>query len=136
MKKISDADRQTDYRRYNFIRIWGKRYAHMKARENGHSTHESSARGKGIMSRRQFFAWCKQRKNFIEFLNIYLEWAYEGFPEHLTPTIDRKDIEKGYVRGNIQWMSMQDNLKKKNESDYSFGKRHHVEFPALEGAKV
>lgn len=101
-------------RRYNFINIWQKRYAHMLARHDGRATTRSGAEGKGIMDREEFFAWCREFENLDIFLAIYYDWAGNGFNRWDSPSIDRINSELGYVAGNIQWMSYSENCKKNN----------------------
>lgn len=105
---------ETDNRRFNFIRIWQKRYAHMVARHEGNATTKSGAEGKGIMSREEFFEWCKDFDNLNVFIAIYFDWASNGFQRWDSPSIDRINSDLGYVAGNIQWLSYQDNCKKNN----------------------
>lgn len=106
---------EQDRRRYNFLRMWQKRYAHMKARHDGRSTNHSNANGKGLMSREEFFAWCKDFENMQVFLLMYFEWAAGGFSLWLSPSIDRIDPKKGYTAGNIQWLPFAENCKKNNK---------------------
>lgn len=105
---------QTEQRRYNFVRIWQKRYAHMVARHEGRSTNSSHANGKGICSKDEFFIWCKDFNNLNTFLAIYFEWAAADFPLHLAPSIDRIDSKKGYSCDNLQWLSFEENCRKHN----------------------
>lgn len=102
----------TEARRYNFLNIWAKHYAHMKARHEGRATHFSHCEGKGLMSREEFFEWCKDFENMQDFLTIYFEWASKGFPRDLSPSVDRIDSKLGYVAGNLQWLSFYDNSLK------------------------
>lgn len=107
---------QTEQRRYNFVRIWQKRYAHMLARQRGVASHQSNgALGKDIMSYDEFFKWCKDFDNLNTFLALYFDWAEDGFPRWLSPSIDRIDSHHGYIAGNIQWMSFADNCEKNNK---------------------
>ena len=101
-------------RRYSFIRIWQKRYAHMKARHEGRATHPSNCQGRGLMSQEEFFAWCKDFANLQHFLTLYFDWAESGFSAWFSPSIDRIDPAKGYVADNIQWLSFADNTEKNN----------------------
>lgn len=84
----------------------------MKARHEGRSDHFSHCQGKGLISKEEFFEWCKDFDNFQAFLTIYFEWASEGFPNGLTPTIDRVNSKLGYTKDNIQWLSFNDNSLK------------------------
>lgn len=105
---------ERDNRRFNMIRIWQKRYAHMVARHEGRSTNSSNSQGKGICSREDFFEWCKDFTNLQEFITLYFDWASEGFPLHLSPSVDRINSDKGYTCDNLQWLSFEENCRKNN----------------------
>lgn len=105
---------EQDQRRFNYIRIWQKRYAHMSARHDGRSTNSSQSQGKGICTREEFFEWCKSFEVLSDFMALYFDWAGEGFPLHLSPSVDRIDSTKGYVIGNLQWLSFEENCRKNN----------------------
>lgn len=105
---------ERDNRRFNMIRIWQKRYAHMVARHEGRSTNRSNSNGKGILTREEFFEWCKDFENLNVFLALYFDWAGEGFPLHLSPSVDRINPDLGYVIGNLQWLSFEENCRKNN----------------------
>lgn len=106
---------ETEQRRYNFTRMWGKRYAHMKARAEGRSTNSSHAAGKEFMAKEEFFDWCKKLENLDTFLILWFAWAEDGFPLWLTPSVDRINPDLGYTADNIQWMSFSDNCAKNNK---------------------
>lgn len=105
----------THQRRYNFLRVWDKRYYHMKARHEGNSTHFSHSNGKGLLSHEEFIKWCMAWENLQEFVTLYFEWAANGFQLWDSPSIDRIDSKKGYVVGNIQWLSFMDNTEKNHK---------------------
>lgn len=99
-------------RRYNFLNIWAKRYAHMKARHEGRASHYSHCEGKGLLSREEFFEWCKHPEIMTIFVALYFDWMNDGFPLGLSPSIDRIDPELGYVKSNLQWLTFDENSRK------------------------
>lgn len=105
---------ETEQRRYNFIRMWGKRYAHMLARHEGRSTNSSHAQGAGICTKDEFFAWCKTTENIDAFMSIWYDWAMADFPLHLSPSVDRIDPTLGYTCDNLQWLPFEENCRKNN----------------------
>lgn len=110
--RADNKDWLREQRRFNFVNIWSKRYAHMKARHEGRATHFSHCEGKGLMSRDEFFNWCKDFENLNIFLAIYFDWAEADFPLSLSPSIDRINPELGYVTGNLQWLTFSQNGEK------------------------
>lgn len=106
---------EREHRRYDFCRIWGKRYAHMKARHDGRATHFSHCEGKGLISREEFFAWCKLPENLSTFVGIWHDWMIEDFPLGLSPSIDRIDPELGYIASNLQWLTFDQNTEKNHK---------------------
>lgn len=108
--------RQADRRRYDMLRIWDKRYAHMLARQRGVASHQSNgALGKDICTPEEFMIWCKDFDNLNIFLAIYFDWAANGFNRWDSPSIDRIDPEKGYSLDNLQWLSFSANCEKNNK---------------------
>lgn len=105
-----------EYFRYNFLRIWGRRYAHMKARVEGRSTNRSNAGGKELMTKEEFFKWCKDFDNLDSFMSLWFDWANSGFKLWNAPSIDRIYSDKGYVIDNIQWLSFSANCEKNNRN--------------------
>ena len=86
----------------------------MKARANGKSTNSSNANGKKLMSKEDFFNWCKDIDNMNVFLGLYFDWMNEGFPLGLAPSVDRVDPNVGYIAENLQWLSFEENCRKNN----------------------
>lgn len=101
-----------EQRRYNFVNIWSKRYAHMKARHEGRASHFSHSEGKGLLSREEFFEWCKHPDVMVIFVAMYFDWMMAGFLRGLSPSIDRIDPGLGYVKSNLQWLTFDDNSEK------------------------
>lgn len=108
-------DRETTHRRYDFVRIWQKRYAHMKARHEGRSTNHSGSAGKGLMTQEEFFVWCMDLDNLSVFLGLYYDWVHASFSLWHSPSIDRIDSSGGYTADNIQWLGFAENCKKNNK---------------------
>lgn len=116
MGSVKSLEWQADQRRYNMLRIWDKRYAHMLARQRGVASHQSNgALGKDICTKDEFIAWCKHFDNLQEFISIYFDWAANGFQRWDSPSIDRIDPTKGYTCDNIQWLSFAANCEKNNK---------------------
>lgn len=123
---MTSKARAEQQRRYNFLNIWTRRYAHMKARHEGRSTTHSNSQGKGLMTREEFFQWCKDFKNLEIFLELYFDWAAGGYSRWTSPSIDRIDSAKGYTPDNIQWLTFAANCEKNNKDPITHRELHAV----------
>ena len=106
---------ELEQRRYNFTRIWHRRYNHMALRAAGTTTNKSHAAGKDIMTKEEFFAWCKTKDVMDLFVTMYFEWMMDDFSLILCPSIDRINPERGYTVDNIQWMTFSENCEKNHK---------------------
>jgi hypothetical protein len=66
-------------------------------------------KGLDICSRDVFYDWSLDNESFNY---LYIDWVDSGFKRALSPSIDRIDTNKGYVSGNIQWITLSENSKK------------------------
>jgi hypothetical protein len=64
----------------------------------------------GMMSQFDFISWCEKTKK--TFLRLHKQWEKSGFVRKLTPSIDRINNRKGYVLGNIRWITQERNCRK------------------------
>ena len=97
-----------------------QRWRGIVQRNRGEVEHFTTSIGKGHLSKKDFFNWCKNNK---QFLKLYKKWKENNFNRKFAPSIDRKDVSKGYFFGNIQWITMEENMKKaQNDHVIAFGK--------------
>lgn len=61
-----------------------------------------------LLSREDFYNFSL---NDNEFNRIYDEWVKSEYDRKLSPSIDRIDTTKGYVIGNIRWLTHSENSK-------------------------
>jgi hypothetical protein len=108
------AEYDRDRIRNNFNYIFLHRYSGMLARTEGRISRERPYRvtGKSIMTKKEFIHWCYQKRNMKIFQKLHKKWKENNFERNLCPSIDRIDNEKGYVLGNIQWITVVNNVKK------------------------
>lgn len=106
---------EAEQRRYNFLRMWKKRYYHMKSRAEGRATNASHAQGKDLMTLEEFMEWCKLPENLMLFIGMWYEFAEADFPLWLSPSVDRIDPNLGYTADNIQWMTFSENCEKNHK---------------------
>ena len=100
--------RQKDYRRTK-QGILKQTYCAMANRVSGKHEKARSAVGKPIVIQDVFEQWAMKDQ---EFHLLYDKWKSSGFEYGLRPTVDRIDNDKGYILGNMQWLSFRDNCKK------------------------
>lgn len=66
-------------------------------------------KGLGIMPRSEFIAWGLAN---AEFKVLWKAYQAQGRPISIAPAIDRIDTQRGYVFGNIQFLTVSENSKK------------------------
>jgi len=62
--------------------------------------------GLTILPKDAFYNWAK---NHSDFLNLYKSWVSNDFDRKLTPSVNRMNSKKGYILGNIEWMTTSQN---------------------------
>lgn len=97
-------DKQTYYRSFDgrIRKMWET--ASRRTRDKGH---------KGQMiSQEEFFELASDDPTYKK---MYDEWVNSEFATGMTPTLDRKDATKGYLKGNLQFLTYSDNVVKGNQ---------------------
>lgn len=85
-------------------------YSGMLNRINGCvKKHAHIYKGLEIVDREDFIEWALEDR---EFNRIFELWELSGFVRTETPSIDRIDGSKGYIWGNMQWLTLSDNSRK------------------------
>jgi hypothetical protein len=82
-------------------------YSGMNCRVRGKSTKRPDLyKGLPLLPKDVFMNWAK---NHPDFLAMYKRWFTSDFNRKLTPTINRMNSSKGYVLGNIEWLTNSQN---------------------------
>lgn len=89
-------------------RFLGYLYSSMKRRVNGKGNVKNPHlyTGLPILTKEAFVVWAK---NHPDFLNLYKCWVANDFDRKLTPSVNRMNSKKGYILGNIEWMTTSQN---------------------------
>lgn len=82
-----------------------RKYSCMKTRVDTQRTYM----GLPIMSRQDFYKWSNKDSTYLD---LHKRWKDAGFPRRLSPSVDRIDLTRGYVLGNVRWMTQAENCGK------------------------
>ena len=63
--------------------------------------------GLDILSKEDFYRWSLGKSS--GYAGVFDKWVNSGYERRLSPSIDRIDTTKGYVLGNIQWITHSEN---------------------------
>ena len=98
-------------RRTDSLTFIGFLYKEIKRRTRGKGTRSPELYiGLDVMSKSEFvkFSLCKSSG----FMELFQQWNDNEWSHLMTPSIDRLDSSKGYVEGNIEWVTAQDNYRR------------------------
>jgi len=91
-------------------------YRNMKSRITGvqKSKHHLYA-GKELMAKEDYYALARGSEVFM---SLFKAWEDSGYDRKLTPSLDRVDSSKGYVDGNLEWVTHSENSRRGNVSRF------------------
>lgn len=97
--------------RYSIQRIFNHRYAGIgvRCRGVGRTYHVT---GKDFLTKGEWNTWCYAPETYKRFMRAYELWVQNNFNEKFAPSIDRVDNTKGYILGNLQWLTKSENCSK------------------------
>lgn len=103
--------RAIDMKRYrtNPDRYIKHKYYMMKRRCEGKSSHRSYD-NRELLSFEEWMEWCD--KTYDTFIKLFNNWAASSWNRNQSPSIDRIDNSRGYVKGNLQWITNHENTIK------------------------
>lgn len=89
-------------------------YRNMKSRVTGVQKAKFHLyEGKELLAKQGFYEWAE---SCPEFLTLYAAYEASGFDRKLAPSVDRIDSSKGYILGNMEWVTMAENSRRGVES--------------------
>lgn len=65
--------------------------------------------GKDLLPRQDFYEWAFTDK---EFNRLFKEWEEQGYPQKLSPSINRIDSDLGYELSNMEWLTHSENSRR------------------------
>jgi len=78
-------------------------YRNMQSRVRGIQRQKAHLyQGLPILSREEFYKWAWEDYNFWR---LYKIWVQAKYDRKLTPSVNRVDSYRGYVLGNIEWLT-------------------------------
>lgn len=66
-------------------------------------------KGLAILPREEFYRWALGNNTFHE---LFEGWVKSGYQCGESPSIDRIDAERGYVVGNMRWLTHRENSRR------------------------
>lgn len=114
-KQPTDKDYDKMIQKWNIKNIWMSKYHALRQRSLGEYGRQTNATGKPFLSEKEYEDWCISTMDI--FLSLWGNWVKSGFDRRLTPSIDRINNDGGYSKDNIQWLTMDDNIKKYHQEE-------------------
>lgn len=116
MKTQKEINARQRERRKQNGNLWTKKYErtkkgflmrkhhHMRGRVNGEHWYQCVHlwAGKGVLDRDEFYNWALSD---IKFHELFEAWEKSGYERNLCPSVDRIDSSKGYIIGNMEWVT-------------------------------
>lgn len=111
-RQVSGATKESDQKRYreNPIRYQKHTWYSIKVRCTTAIKGHEKYLGREFLSLDEWMEWCKQTEEI--FTPLYKNWAEHGYARKYAPSIDRIDNSRGYVLGNLQWLTQSENSRK------------------------
>lgn len=82
-------------------------YRNMESRSKGIVKGKSHLyEGLEVLTRQSFYDWSLSCQDFNR---LYDDWVSSGYDMKLSPSIDRIDTSRGYVLGNMRWLTHSEN---------------------------
>lgn len=74
--------------------------------------------GLPLLSKEDFYSWSKQDSTF---LSLFGQWVSSDYNRKLSPSIDRINTSKGYVLGNMRWITHSENSRLGGKTKVTYG---------------
>ena len=104
------AQRRRDYDR-SLEGLPRRRYRDMKARIAGKPQYGDRWKGLELLPLDDFVRWSLYAVGST-YPDLWKIWFDSGYNTLLAPSIDRIDSSKGYIIGNMQWLTRSDHMKR------------------------
>ena len=94
-----------------------RKYRNMKSRVSGIQKQKSHLyEGKSLLDKEFFYDWALGSADFHK---LYKDWVDSDYDRKLCPTVDRIDSSKGYVIGNMEWVTHSENSRRGSLSRFN-----------------
>lgn len=116
-RKRKWESRESDSRSYEKTKkgFLMRKYRNMKSRILGIQKKKFHLyEGKSLIEKELFYRWAESSPQFHA---LFEEWEKSGYDRKLSPSVDRIDSEKGYIMGNLEWITHSENSRRGALSD-------------------
>ncbi len=110
------------YRRLNPRGFVGTVYDNMFRRVTGRTNRAHLYQGLTLLPRPVFCAWALAE--ISDFWPLWTRWQATGRSRKLVPSIDRKDVLKGYSLENMRWRTLSENSRYLTNRFHMRGEAH------------
>jgi hypothetical protein len=95
-----------------------RKYHHMRGRVNGEKWYAGVHlwAGKEILDKTVFYEWAISNPDFHR---LFEAWEKSGYERNLCPSVDRLDSSKGYILGNMEFVTFLENATRGARSLWS-----------------
>jgi len=107
---VRNWKKKNPYYHKAYLKEWSRTYigclSYIYSRMRRRIRTDKHYKGLSLISRQEFYEWAKREDTYY---NVFKAWIDSDYDKYLSPSIDRLDSSKGYVFGNMRFITTQEN---------------------------